>query len=67
MTTLKRRLVRALACDPKHVPHGVRADLVLIVHPGGLIEIRPKRTRKHPTVTFHLARLYARGLGDLFA
>jgi hypothetical protein len=67
MTTLsKKPLVRAVESDPRYTPHGVKRDLVVTVHPGGLLTIRPKRTRTAPTVSFHLAGLYAKGLGQLF-
>jgi hypothetical protein len=67
MTTIRRKqLVRAVECDPKQTPHGVNPALVFTLHPNGTLTIRPKRSRSQPVVSFHLAKLYARGLGEMF-
>lgn len=67
MTTIrKKRLIRAVECDPKQTPHGVRPSLVIAVDPQGTLMIWPKGTWRRPVVTFHLAKLYARGLGEMF-
>lgn len=67
MTTIrKKRLIRAVECDPKLTPHGVKPVLVFAVDPNGTLMIWPKLSRSRPVVTFHLAKLYARGLGEMF-
>lgn len=67
MTTIRtKRLVRAVECDPKQTPHGVKPALVFAVDPKGTLMIWPKRSRSRPVVSFHLAKLYARGLGEMF-
>ena len=67
MTTIrKKRLIRAVECDPKQTPQGVKPALVFSVDPNGTLTIRPKLSRSRPVVTYHLAKLYARGLGEMF-
>lgn len=61
MRTIKKPLRR-------YVPASRAEDkpLVMTVHPDGRIEIRPRHGRRHHTVSYNIATLYNKGLGNLF-
>ncbi len=57
MTDLQKPLRRKVR--PRTMPHGYRPELVVTLHPGGLVELREVRSRRAP-VTLDLATLYVK-------
>lgn len=66
MTRPKKPVVRLVTCRPEDTPHGVKPELVVTVHPNGILEIRPKRQWTAPVVRVGIAKLYASHVGRLF-
>ena len=58
MTHVRKPVVRVVHCA--EVPHGVKAELVVTIHPNGTLVMRPTRQRTAPVVSVPLARLYAK-------
>lgn len=57
MTDLQKPLRRKVR--PRAMPHGYRPELVVTLHPGGLVELREVRSRRQP-VSLDLATLYVK-------
>lgn len=60
MTTLNKPVTRKAKTTP--AAHGVRAELVISLHPGGIIGIREAGRRSKSEVCFEAARLYVDGI-----
>jgi len=60
MTTLNRPVTRKATTTP--AAHGVRAELVISLHPGGIIGIREAGRRSKTEICFEAARLYVDGV-----
>jgi hypothetical protein len=57
MTDLQKPLRRKVR--PRTMPHGYRPELVVTLHPGGMVELREVRSRREP-VSLDLATLYVK-------
>ena len=57
MTELQKPLRRRVRT--RAMPHGYRPELVVTLHPGGLVELREVRSRQAP-VELDLATLYVK-------
>jgi hypothetical protein len=60
MTTLNKPVTRKARTTP--AAHGVRAELVISLHPGGSISIREAGRRSNSEIYFDAARLYVDGI-----
>ena len=60
MTSLTKAVTRKARTTP--AAHGVCADLVISLHPGGIIGIREAGRRSKSEVCFEAARLYVDGI-----
>jgi hypothetical protein len=63
VTHVKKPVVRVVHCA--EAPHGVKPELVVTIHPNGILVMRPTRQRTAPVVQVPLARLYAKYCGRL--
>ena len=57
MTDLQKPLRRRVT--PRAMPHGFRPELVITLHPGGVVELREVRSRQAP-VALDLGALYVK-------
>ena len=60
MTTLNKPVARRAVTRP--AAYGVRAELVISIHPGGIIGIREVGRRSKSEVCFEAAELYVDGV-----
>lgn len=60
MTTLNKPITRKAHTKP--AAHGVRPELVISLHPGGIIGIREAGRRASSEIMFEAARLYVDGV-----
>jgi len=60
MTTLTKPVTRKACTTP--AAHGVRPELVISLHPGGIIGIREAGRRDASGIMFEAARLYVDGV-----
>jgi hypothetical protein len=60
MTALNKPIARRAITRP--AAHGVRAELVIALHPGGIIGIREVGRRSKSEVCFNAAELYVEGV-----
>jgi hypothetical protein len=60
MTTLSKSVTRKAITRP--AAHGVRAELIIALHPGGIVGIRECGRRSKSEVHFDAAELYVEGI-----
>jgi hypothetical protein len=60
MTTLNKPVARKAITRP--AAHGVRAELIIALHPGGIVGIRESGRRSKSEVHFDAAELYVEGV-----
>jgi hypothetical protein len=60
MTSLNKPIARKAVTRP--AAHGVRAELVISLHPGGIVGIREVGRRSKSEVCFDAASLYVEGV-----
>lgn len=60
MTPLNKPVTRKAVTRP--AAHGVRAELVISLHPGGIVGIREVGRRSKSEVCFEAAELYVEGI-----